>query len=167
MEQLKAKPFIYKYGDFTEDDDIIKVTTEQIDQMENFKPKIEFKMTGRTGNHEFRTWAFQVDMKSKKVDMKWERLNVREFLHSLQYDKCYKFCYLDKYCKGNVIWSNCGRKDHDNVSRKNDKCNNNYIIFNTKFNMNFYANNMWNKQCEIYCKELDNICKWINYGISI
>lgn len=159
------RPKIIIYG---VNEEIITSLMAQNNFPENPNLKFEFKMKNVKGcnvvlslNHE----AFHYIMKKGKVNIYWERFNIREFLKPLQCFNCGRFGHMAKYCRLHKRYGNCGSDEHvDAVCQSESQCSNCHS-YNVRFKTNFDTRHgVRTKNCQTMEKEMENLRLRIDYG---
>lgn len=132
--------------------------------------KIEFSMKGRRGKNvivSLKAEAFNHLIKRGKVNIKWSRFNLREFLRPLQCFNCYKYGHLAKYCKQKRKCRNCYSETHDTEHCEEDTHCENCKLQNERYNTSRDTHHsMRDRNCFVFENELIKLRSRIDYGRS-
>lgn len=169
-EKMRPKIIIYGVNEDLKEDELLSSLIMQNNFPENSELKYEFKMKNIRGSNivlSLHHDAFNYIMKNRKVNILWERFNVREFLKPLQCFNCGRFGHMAKYCRLHKQCANCGSDEHDEINCTSEPQCSNCHSHNVRFKTDFDTKHgVRDKTCEVFDKEINNLRSRIDYGPS-
>lgn len=124
--KLRPRLIIYDVNPDLTDEEIVNEINSQNDLQEISDCKIEFKLKGRKGTNviiSLKPSVFNNLLKRRKINITWERYNIREFLKPMQCYNCYMYGHLARNCRQKKRCKNCCSENHDSETCHEDiKC---------------------------------------------
>lgn len=166
--KLKPKIIVYDVHDELDDDEIVTSIAAQNDLPMDTEIKIEFSMKGKRGRNiiiSLNPEPFKQLIKRGKINLKWSRYNVREFIKPIQCFNCYRYGHLAKYCKNKSKCRNCCSEEHQTDDCQEDTHCLNCHQYNSRFNTKHDTHhNVRDRSCLIFENELIKLHSRIDYG---
>lgn len=167
-EKTNPKMIIYNISPDINDEELVYCIKTQNNIDESADIKVDFKMRSERGHNTIISChhtVFNSIIKKGKININWERYNVREFIRPVQYFKCYQFGYVAKYCRGLSTCYNCGINEHKDSECKETSLCTNCDLHNKRFGTKFpISHDLKNKDCGVRILELNQLRSRINYG---
>lgn len=168
--KIKPKIIIYDVNEEIDDEEIINGMDAQNDLPDDSELKIEFNMKGKKGENvvvSMKPEAFNQLISKGKVNIKWGRYNLREFLKPMQCFNCYRYGHLAKFCKQKKKCQNSCSDSHETKTCQEDSRWDNCKFHNERFNTIYDThNNIRDKNCFVYESKIGKLRSRIDYGSS-
>lgn len=169
-EKLRPKIIVYTLQSELEDEEIINCLEAQNGILKESNCKLEFIMKSSRGKNAIialESESFNQIIKKGKINIKWGRFNIREYIRPLQCYNCYKYGHLAKFCRAKKKCRNCCSDEHETDKCVSEmscfKCYQYNVKFNTKHDCH---HSVRDRNCLIYENEILKLRARIDYGSS-